>query len=178
MVRIALMAALSLSATVSLASAQVLDLPPRKPGQWDIKMETQKPAGTPTMSMQACIDAATDKEMMEFGLRMGKDMCQRFDVKRDGAAYVVDAECKIGPIASKTRTVISGDFQSGYNVKIDGSTTGSGPVPSGAMQMTQTGRWVAAACGGGMKPGDIQMAGLPKMNIRQLKQMLPMLTGR
>jgi hypothetical protein len=44
--------------------------------------------------------------------------------------------------------------------------------------MTQSGRWIAATCSNGMKPGDIQVAGLPKMNIKQLKQIMPMLGGR
>ncbi|BAT60174.1 hypothetical protein GJW-30_1_02710 [Variibacter gotjawalensis] len=178
MIRTALTMAFALAGTVSFASAQALDLPPRKPGQWEVKIESQKPAGAPAMAMQACIDAATDKELMEFGLRMGKDKCQRFEMKREAGNIVIDATCKVGPVASTTRTIISGDFQSAYNVKIDGTTTMSAPgMPSGPqpMQMTQAGRWVAATCGGGMVPGDIQMQGLPKMNIKQLKQLAPML---
>lgn len=173
MIRSACLALLTLS-FASAAWAQSLDLPPRKPGQWTLKMETQKPAGMPAMSMQACVDAVSDKELMEFGLQMGKDKCQRFDVKREGANYVIDADCKIGPVSSKTRTVITGDFQSSYEIRIDGTTKGPG-IPSGPTQMTQTGRWLAATCSGGMRPGDIQISGLPKMNIKQLKQMMPML---
>ncbi len=179
MIRTALLA-LPFAVLTTAASAQTVELPPRKPGQWELKMETQKPAGTPAMSMQACIDTATDKELMEFGMRMGKDTCQRFDMKREGGNIVIDADCKVGPIASKTRSVISGDFQSTYAIRIDGTSDTGGAIPGmpkgpQPTQMVQTGRWVAATCSGGMKPGDIQVAGLPKMNIKQLKQMMPLL---
>ena len=33
------------------------DLPPRKPGQWEIRMVTEKPGGVPEVSTQVCIDA-------------------------------------------------------------------------------------------------------------------------
>ena len=59
-----------------------------------------------------CIDAATDRELMEFGLKMSKGNCQRFDMKKAGAGWVIDAECAFGPVKNVTKTTISGDFQS------------------------------------------------------------------
>ena len=32
------------------------------------------------MTSQMCIDAATDRELIEFGLKMSKGSCQRFDM--------------------------------------------------------------------------------------------------
>ena len=64
------------------------------------------------MTTRMCIDAATDREMMEFGLKMSRGSCKRFDTRRAGATWVIDAECAFGPVKSVTKTTISGDFQS------------------------------------------------------------------
>ncbi len=46
--RLALAASVALAVLVPLAAvAQLLDLPPRKPGQWEMRMVTEKPAGGP-----------------------------------------------------------------------------------------------------------------------------------
>ena len=62
------------------------DLPPRKPGQWEIRMVTEKPGGVPEVSTQVCIDASTDREIMEFGLRMSKKTCAKYVMKRRARA--------------------------------------------------------------------------------------------
>jgi hypothetical protein len=153
------------------AEAQMLELPARKPGQWEVKMTTEKPAGGPNMTMQMCIDPATDRELMEFGLRMSKDTCKRYDMKRKGAAWEIDAECHFGSVTSATHTTISGDFQSVVTVRIEGTTegmpgAGKGPQPT---LITQTARWVGASCAGGMKPGDIDLGNGIKVNVKQLR---------
>ena len=79
------------------ASTQPLDLPPRKPGQWEMRMVTEKPAGGPAITSQMCLDAVTDRELMEFGLKMSKGTCQRFDMKKAGAGWVINAECALRP---------------------------------------------------------------------------------
>ena len=131
------------------AAAQTIDLPPRKAGQWEVRMVTEKPASGPSMHAQMCIDAATDRDLMDFGLKMSKDSCKRYDVKRAGAAWVIDAECTFGPVKSTTKTTISGDFQSTVTVRTEGTTegfpgAGSGPQPT---LMTQTARWVGRVHG-------------------------------
>src|SRR5262245_29134082 len=62
------------------AEAQSIDFPTRRPGYWEIRIVTEKPTGAPSMDTQVCLDAATDRELMEFGLRMSKDACTRFDM--------------------------------------------------------------------------------------------------
>jgi hypothetical protein len=157
------------------ATAQSLDLPARKPGLWAMKMVTEQPAGVPGFGAQMCIDAATDKDMMEFGLKMSKDSCKRYEVKRAGSSWVIDADCNLGPIKSSTRTTISGDFQSSINVRIEGTTEGlpgnRGPQPT---LITQTATWTSA-CSNGMKPGDIVLGGGLRMNVRQVKDLQRML---
>lgn len=170
-------AAVFLAATAAVMSAPLAaagqpadNFPPRKPGQWEARMVTEKPAGGPSMTTQMCIDAATDRELMDFGLRMSKDTCKRYDLKRAGGGWVIDAECAFGPIKSISKTTISGDFQSSVTVRIEGTTEGipgkAGPQPT---LMTQTARWVAGTCGKGMIPGDIAMENGIKFNVKQMK---------
>lgn len=153
------------------AAAQVPDLPPRKPGLWEMRMVTEKPTGGPTIDAKLCIDAVTDRELMDFGLRMSKDTCKRYDTKRIGKGWVIDAECSFGPISSATKTTITGDFQTTLNVRIEGTTEGIPGIGKGPQQtlMTQTGRWTAASCTGGMVPGDIALASGVKFNVKDLK---------
>ncbi len=185
--RTATVCALAAAAMVPLAAvAQTPEpLPTRKAGHWEVRMVTEKPAGGSEVVTQMCIDAATDREMMDFGLRMSKDACKRYDMKREGKSWVIDAECAFGPIKSVTHTIISGDFQSLVTVRIQGTTRGL-PLP-GAQQrpqetlMTQTSRWMGATCTDGLVPGDIAMPGGIKFNIRQmkgLKKLLPQLQVR
>lgn len=171
-------AAAASTMAATLASAQSVDLPPRKPGLWEMRTVTEKPAGGPNINAQMCIDAATDRELMEFGLKMSKDSCKRYDVRRAGAAWVIDAECAFGPVKSATKTTISGDFQSTVTVRIEGTTEGIPGAGTGpqATLMTQTARWLAAACTDGMKPGDISMGGGIKMNVAQMKHLQKLLS--
>jgi hypothetical protein len=169
---LAAVAAIVFAASMT-AGAQTSELPPRKPGQWDVKMVTEKPANGPSVDMQMCLDAATDRELMNFGLRMSKDTCKRYDMKRAGPAWVIDAECTFGPVASVTRTTITGDFQSAVVVRTEGTTegmpgAGKGPQPT---LMTQVARWTGATCAAGMAAGDISLGGGIKLNVKQLKSL-------
>src|SRR5688572_13677220 len=60
--------AVALTAPLAL-SAQTVDLPRRKAGLWEIKTTIEQRKAMPAMMVQACLDAATDKEMMEHGLK-------------------------------------------------------------------------------------------------------------
>jgi hypothetical protein len=172
----------TVAATAGLAlpaAAQSVDFPARRPGHWEIRIVTEKPTGAPALDTQVCLDAATDRELMEFGLRMSKDVCTRFDMKRAGGNLVIDSECSFGPVSSTTRTTMSGDFKSTYTIRIEGKTDGLPlpNVPKGPqdMLMVQTARWTAASCPEGMKPGDFTLPGGMRFNIKQAKKLQKML---
>jgi hypothetical protein len=158
------------------AAETISDLPKRKPGQWEIRLVTEKPAGTPAVVSHICIDPATDRELLEFGLRMSKKTCSRYDMKRVGKTWVIDAQCSLGPVSSATHTTISGDFQSAMTVRIEGTSDGLPGHGHGQreMLMTQHGRWIGA-CTNGMVPGDISMGKGIKFNVRQLKSLQKLL---
>lgn len=159
-----------------LALAQDVNLPPRRPGLWEVVTVTQKPEKVPKISARICIDAATDRELLDFGLKMSKDTCARYDVRGKGAIWTIEAECALGPAKSVTRTRLSGDFQSRVLLSIDGTVSGmpgsSGPQPT---QLTQESRWLSADCPG-MKAGDVMLDGGIKVNVkdmRALRKLLP-----
>lgn len=166
---------------VAQVLAQDISLPPRRPGLWDVVTVTQKPDKVPKISARMCIDAATDRELMDFGLKMSKDTCARYDVRGKGTKWSIDAECTFGPLKSATRTQISGDFQTRVIIAIEGSVTGM-PGSNGpqATQLTQDARWISADCPG-MKAGDLMLEGGTKINVkdmRQLRKLLPNLQIR
>jgi hypothetical protein len=151
--------------TLPLAlGAQTLDLPQRKAGLWEIAMEGV--AGTSMKSLM-CIDAEIDREMMDYTLKsLGQD-CKNA-LKRERSTYTVDSECMIGGVATKAKTVISGDFSSAYTVRIEGTMEGGTVKGKQPILVTQTAKWKGADCAG-MKPGDVSLPGGIKINIKQLK---------
>jgi hypothetical protein len=162
-----LSAVLVLVASPALAQSPAVELPSRRAGQWEIKMLMEGREGGPEMTVQACTDPAIERQMMQFGTGMAGQSCQRYDIRRVGQEVHIDADCQMGPMRSVSRTVMSGDFQSAYSVRIEGTATMPGQAQPQATLMVQNARWVGAACTGGLVPGDIQMMG-QKINVRNL----------
>ena len=82
-------------ATLTVLPAHALDLPARKAGLWEIKMNFEG-RNLPAQTMQHCIDAATDKQMNAVGSDMAHGACSKQDVQRIGTTIVVDSVCKFG----------------------------------------------------------------------------------
>lgn len=154
-------------ASVLPAAAQV-ELPSRKAGHWEIRMSSEGQTGMPAMVVQTCTDASTEQRMMRMGLNSMGQMCSRHDISRDGATYVVDAECQMSGMRMTSRSVFSGDFQSGYAVRIESRMTMPGQAQPQTMVMTQQARWVADSCQNGLTPGDVQLPTGQKVNIRDI----------
>jgi hypothetical protein len=164
-------AALLLAAPLPRA-AQTIDLPPRKPGLWEVTVAVEKPRRMAPITTRMCIDAATDREAMDFMLRLSKDSCQRYEMKKAGATWLIDSVCTIGPVKSAARVTIAGDFQSSVTMRVEGTTEGgftggTGPQPT---LITQKATWKSADCGT-LKPGDLGMPGGIRLNIKQLRSL-------
>jgi hypothetical protein len=153
--------------------AAALDLPARKAGLWEIKINFEG-RSIPPQTMQQCIDAATDKQMNSIGGNMRQDMCSKQDVQKVGATIVVDSVCQIGPSKTTSHGVISGDFNSAYTVKVASKREGGPAVPGmpadGSSNMTMEAKWLGA-CKTDQKPGDMIMASGQKVNIIDLQKM-------
>ena len=167
---------LSLSAAVLLApvSAGAVELPVRKAGLWEMKVQNAG-APKPEMTMQQCTDETTDKEMSTSFSPMAKDICSKQDIQKTATGYVSDSVCGIAGMTIKSHAEINGDFNSAYTVK---STSHSEGGPGGGARDSTTtieAKWLGA-CKPDQKAGDILMPGGMKINIKdmdKLKALIP-----
>jgi hypothetical protein len=171
MVRIASLI-LSAGAALALAAgAQALDLPKRKSGLWELKTLTSNSPAPRTMQM--CVDEQTDDLMQNFGAGMGKKMCSKNELRKEGGKYVSESVCTFGTTTATTRSEFSGDFttayrgvsKSTYNPPMMGMTDATTEIEA---------KWTGP-CKPGQKPGDIVMpdmpAGMPAINLQDLHKM-------
>lgn len=162
----------STAAGLAIGAAGALDVPPRRAGLWEMKMVFEGRNVPPHVSHH-CVDAETDKLMSAFGNASTRDMCSKMDTQKVGDTYVVDSVCKMGPSTNTTHSVITGDFNSAYTVKLLSVTSGGpnlpGARPDGKTEMTVEARFTGA-CKADQKPGDIVMSNGVKMNVRDLQK--------
>lgn len=154
------------------AAAQIVEMPIRKAGLWEMKM--QPSAQMPAMTMQHCTDETTDKQMSAMASPMTKDSCAKNEIRKTATGYTTDAVCSFGGMTSTTHSDITGDFNSAYTMKVASQTKGG---PAGAARdgvMTIEAKWLGA-CKADQKPGDIVMPGGIKMNIRDMEKMKALL---
>jgi hypothetical protein len=146
------------------ALAGPVDMPTRKPGLWEIKVNAGPQM--PAMTMQQCTDATTDKDMSSTFSPMAKEMCSKQDMQKTAAGLTIDSTCTVSGITSTSHTEIVGDFNSAYTLKV--STKGDGKIPESVTTMEA--KWMGA-CKADQKPGDIVMPGGMKMNIKDMQAM-------
>ena len=155
------------------STALAIDLPARKAGLWQLTMTMDK-GGMPPQVIKQCVDAATDKKMNSMSGGMGREQCSKQEVRQVGGAIVVDSICKTGPMTTTSHAVVSGDFNSAYNVQVDSKSEGGpaipGMPPGGAMKMAIAAKWLGA-CEAGQRPGDMIMGNGFKMNINEMPTM-------
>jgi hypothetical protein len=163
-----IVAALLLSVSPVLA----IDLPTRKTGLWELKMEFQG-RNLPAQLMQQCTDANTDRLMtLNFGGAAERN-CQKRDVQNNGGTITVDSVCQFGDMTTTSHAVVSGDFNSAYTVQIVSMRKGGPSVPgaaSGETHMTIAAKWLGP-CAAGQKPGDVMMGNGMKMNVLDIQKM-------
>ena len=160
---------LLLSASFALA----LDMPTRKAGLWELKMEFQG-RNLPAQLMQQCTDASTDRLMtLNFGGAADRN-CQKRDVRNNGGTITVDSVCSFGEATTTSHAVVSGDFNSAYTVQISSMRQGGRPnpgaAPGGESHMTISAKWLGP-CVAGQKPGDVMMGNGMKMNVLDIQKM-------
>lgn len=155
-----------------ISPALALDPPARKPGLWELKTQIEGKS-TASQVMKQCVDAQTDAQMQAFGTSMGAKLCSEREVRREGDSIVSDAVCRIGPITMRTHSVTTGDFNSAYTTNTT-SKQESGPTIAGmgGSNTTIAARWTGP-CEEGQRPGDIILANGVKMNVNDLKKLMP-----
>ena len=150
------------------AAADPIELPSRKPGYWEIAIAHGSKTAF-SMTVHACIDAATDKAMMDAGSSAMEAMCSDREIKREGDAWVWDTKCTMGPMKTNSHVVITGDFQSAYQMEMTSDITGLSSSDKAEKTLTtQKGKWLSDACPEGVKPGDMKMPGGITVNVSDM----------
>jgi hypothetical protein len=149
--------------------AAAVELPTRKAGLWDIKMQIEG-QHLPMNTIQQCTDASTDK-LMTAGFGNAMQACEQKNISESGGKIVVDSVCNIGGGTATSHAEISGDFNSAYTVKVTSKQEGGramSHLPAGGeMHMTMEAKWVGP-CAKGQRPGDVIMPGGIKINVKQM----------
>jgi hypothetical protein len=165
---------------LSAAPAVALDMPSRKAGLWELKMNIGG-RNLPVTGMKHCVDQATDKLMnANFGGSVN-EACSKQDITKTPTGMIVDAVCKFGDATTTSRAVVTGSFDSAYMVDVISTRQGGPPlpghVPGAATHMTIQSTWLGP-CAAGQRPGDIIMANGRTMNVLDLQKMRPGLPQR
>jgi hypothetical protein len=150
--------------------ADAFDMPARKAGQWKIEIIPETAGAAPSMTMELCLDAATDKTLMQSGTAMAGGQCQTLSQSQNGNQTIIDSACDIGGMKTRSHVVIAGDFQSSYSMQITSDMEGGSPKLPKHSVITQNATWMGE-CSDGMLPGDMLMPGGMKVNA--LKAMNP-----
>jgi hypothetical protein len=132
------------------------DYPSRKPGLWEMTMNTGS-GKLPPQVVKFCIDAATDAKMRDMGQSTVNGMCSKHDMHRSGDTLTIDAVCKMGSSTITSHSVMTFHGDSGYSSVI--TSHFDPPMMSKAdSQMTQEAKWLGE-CGADMQPGDMIVHG-------------------
>ncbi len=157
-------AALALAAAPPAAGAT--ELPTLKSGQWEMTTTSSAAGGAPRKST-ICLDASTQKAMLDMSAGMQKEMCTRMDIRREGERYVTDAECRLGASVVKSHAVMTMTGDTAYRTE---STATFDPPFDNDLRETKTvieGRHTGA-CRDGMRPGDMVTPSGEKINLNRL----------
>ena len=153
------------------APAAGVDYPTLKNGQWEMTTGASGP-GAPPRKSTICLDASTQKSMIDMGAGMQKEMCTRMDMRRDGAKFITDAECKIGNSVIKSHGVMTMTGDTAYRTET--SATFDPPLAKD-MKESKTvieGKYLGP-CRDGLLPGDMVTDTGQKINVNQMQQRAP-----
>ena len=153
----------------SLAFAAQKDMPVRKPGLWEIKM--QVPGMPQPVTSQQCIDEKTDDLLQQRGEAQAKQQCSKNALRREGDRVIIDSVCTFDGTTATTAAVFSGDFSRSFHGEIN---TSYSPPLHGMQSSKQTleAKWLGA-CKPGQKPGDVIMPGMGGMNVKDMMKNMP-----
>jgi len=162
--------ALALVLAPSANAAGPADFPTLKAGQWEMVTTPSTPGGQPRKST-ICLDASTQKAMLDMSAGMQKEMCSRMDMRRDGAKFITDAECRLGTSVVKSHAVMTMIGDSAY--RTESSATFDPPFNNLRDAKTVIEGKYVGACRDGLKPGDVVTASGQKINLRELQKPPP-----
>ena len=150
---------------IAVTPALSAELPSRKPGLWEMKMNFEN-RNVPGQMMQQCIDAATDQMMQSNLGAQAQGACSKRDVQRSGNTITIESTCTVNGKPTNSRAVITGSFESAYTMTV---TSDSAVAPGGKSNMTMAAKWLGP-CAAGQKPGDMIMANGMTINVLDMQK--------
>jgi Protein of unknown function (DUF3617) len=166
--------ALILSLAFSVAATAIAqDFPQLKAGQWETTTTSSIKPGTPPNKMTMCTDDAIQKQMMNMGEGMRREMCSKSDLRHEGGKYIGDSVCKIGDATMTSHSVMTIQGDTSYKTVVNATYD---PPFMGMKETTTTidGKNVGP-CRDGLKPGDIVSPTGQKFNMKALADRPPAL---
>lgn len=136
--------------TVSgVSAADSTQIPLRKAGKWEMKTVMDEGFGPREQVLTMCIDADMERNTAAASQASHKQNCTKYEVKTEGGATIVDSLCNFEGRNIESTTVMSGDFATTFQVKIDSTTSGSerGQSVSVTRTITQDGTYLGESCG-------------------------------
>ena len=130
-----------------------VDVPPRRDGLWSIK--TTMGRGAKSSNFRQCVTAESEAESLRVGKEFNEKNCTKSETRKEGEQYVSETDCTIGGKRIVSRSVITGNFKSTYNMKVTTTETNSNDKKS-VKEMAMTGRYVGP-CEPGQKPGSVEI---------------------
>ena len=171
MPQVRFLAAALMAAALTLVSpppAAAIDYPVLRNGQWEITIAGSAGNGAPRVST-LCLDASTQKSMLDMGLGMQKEMCSKMETRRDGSKFYTDAECRMGNSLIKSQTVMTMIGDTAY--RTEASATYDPPLVKDLRESKSVidGKYTGA-CRDDLQPGDLVTSTGQKINLKGLQQ--------
>lgn len=161
--------ALALAATmIAVPAFAATDLPTLKSGQWEMTT-TSSAAPVNARKTVVCLDASTQKAMLDMSQGMQKEMCTKMDIRRDGTRYITESECRIGESTVRSRGVMTMLSDTAYRTEASASFD---PPLAKDMREAKTvidGKFMGA-CRDGLQPGDMVLPNGQKFSLKQMQQ--------
>jgi hypothetical protein len=144
------------------AQVSAADAPARKPGLWEVK--TSIDGRGRAVTVQQCIDAATDEMLQSSAGPFSVPACAGREVNKSDTGMTIDTRCSFNGKPASAHAVVAGSFDSAYTMTV---TAEGSDLP--VAKMTMEGKWLGA-CAAGQQPGDVVMANGVKVNIPELQK--------
>jgi len=145
--------------------ALAAELPTRKAGLWEVRMNFESRNGAGPV-IQQCIDASTDQMMQSSAGPLAQSACSKHDVQKSGNIITMDATCTLAGKTAISHSVITGSLDSAYTMTV---TSQGEALPGGKMTVTMAAKWLGP-CTADQKPGDMIMGNGIKMNILEMQK--------
>ena len=159
-----LIAASAVATIFATTPALAQDYPTLKPGQWEMTTSSTKSADPKPNKMTMCTDVAVQKQMMDMGKGMSRDLCSKLDVRHEGDKYIGDSVCRVGESTMTSHSVMTVQGDTAYKTVV--TATYDPPLMGMKEANTTIEGKNTGPCRDGLTPGDVMTAEGRKFNIR------------